>query len=75
MLGSATPSIETYYAAKLHTYDALPPRLEPPAWDVTPLAMPTRVGRRQFPPVTIIDMREQLKTGTAPCSASHWKRH
>lgn len=63
VLGSATPSIETYYAAKLHTYDALPPRLEPPTWDVTPLAMPTRVGGRKLPPVTIIDMREQLKHG------------
>lgn len=63
VLGSATPSMETYYAAKLHGYEVPPPGLEPPAWDLAPLAMPTRVGGRELPPVTIVDMREQLKIG------------
>ncbi|WP_231515024.1 primosomal protein N' [Paenibacillus sp. UNC217MF] len=63
VLGSATPSMETYYAAKLHGYEAPPSGLEPPAWDLAPLAMPTRVGGRALPPVTIVDMREQLKIG------------
>lgn len=63
VLGSATPSMETYYAAKLHGYEALPSGLEPPAWDLAPLAMPTRVGGGEMPPVTIVDMREQLKLG------------
>ena len=63
VLGSATPSMETYYAARLYGSDTLPRGLEPPAWNLASVAMPTRVGGRELPPVTIVDMREQLKLG------------
>ncbi|MBD8496866.1 primosomal protein N' [Paenibacillus arenosi] len=63
VLGSATPSMETYYAAKMHGYDAHSRGLERPLWDVELLEMPTRVAGRPLPPVTVVDMREQLKIG------------
>ncbi|UHA75793.1 primosomal protein N' [Paenibacillus sp. 481] len=63
VLGSATPSMETYYASRMHGYTNSSQSLERPAWDLAPLAMPTRVGGRALPPVHIIDMREQLKLG------------
>ena len=43
ILGSATPSIETYYRAKQGQY--------------VYLALPNRVGNRQLPKIDIIDMR------------------
>ena len=49
VLGSATPSIETYYAADMGKY--------------TLLKMPDRVGHLQLPHVTIVDMREEVKKG------------
>lgn len=63
VLGSATPAMETYYASRLNGYEQLPAGLEPPPWELAPLAMPSRVGGRPLPPVTIVDMREQLKLG------------
>nr|WP_275444562.1 primosomal protein N' [Paenibacillus sp. ACRRX] len=63
VLGSATPSMESYYAAKMDRYDDIPQGLEQPRWKLAPLAMPTRVEGRELPPVTIVDMREQLKVG------------
>lgn len=63
VLGSATPSMETYYASRLNGYEQLPAGLEAPPWKLTPLAMPSRVGGRPLPPVTVVDMREQLKLG------------
>ncbi|RJG25997.1 primosomal protein N' [Paenibacillus thiaminolyticus] len=63
VLGSATPSMETYYASRLNGYDQLPAGLEAPPWKLTALAMPSRVGGRPLPPVTIVDMRDQLKLG------------
>lgn len=63
VLGSATPSIETYYAAHFATYLTDFVALEPPSTEVEPLIMATRVGERSLPPVTIVDMREQLKCG------------
>lgn len=63
VLGSATPSMETYYASRLNGYEQLPAGLEAPPWRLTALAMPSRVGGRPLPPVTIVDMRDQLKLG------------
>ncbi|WCF11134.1 primosomal protein N' [Paenibacillus thiaminolyticus] len=63
VLGSATPSMETYYASRLSGYEQLPAGLEAPPWKLTALAMPSRVGGRPLPPVTIVDMRDQLKLG------------
>lgn len=63
VLGSATPSMETYYASRLNGYEQLPAGLEAPPWKLTALAMPSRVGGRPLPPVTIVDMRDQLKLG------------
>ncbi len=55
--------METYYASRLNGYDQLPAGLEAPPWKLTALAMPSRVGGRPLPPVTIVDMRDQLKLG------------
>ncbi len=49
LLGSATPSIETYYAAQNGKY--------------TLLNMPDRIGSLQLPRVTIVDMREEIQKG------------
>lgn len=63
VLGSATPSMETYYAAKMYGYHGTAQGLEAPAWNLEPLMMPNRVGTSELPPVTIVDMRAQLKAG------------
>jgi primosomal protein N' (replication factor Y) len=52
VLGSATPLLETYYAATEGTDDDLPFRL---------LQLPERVDSRPLPPVEIVDLREQPK--------------
>lgn len=49
ILGSATPSIESYARAKKGVY--------------TLLELPTRANAKPLPPVELIDMREQLKGG------------
>ncbi len=49
VLGSATPSIESFAAAR--------------AGDVTLLEMPERVESRPLPPVQVVDMRTELKSG------------
>ncbi len=49
LLGSATPSLESYYRAREGGY-----RL---------LSLPRRVLERPMPPVTVVDMREELKEG------------
>lgn len=63
VLGSATPSIETYYSAKVKHDEPLPRGLEPPLYPLKMLSMQERVGGRPMPPVRIVDMREQLKIG------------
>ncbi|WP_195573444.1 primosomal protein N' [Paenibacillus sp. 1001270B_150601_E10] len=63
VLGSATPSIETYYAAKIRHDEPLPKGLEPPQYPLKMLTMLDRVGGRPMPPVHVVDMREQLKLG------------
>lgn len=49
ILGSATPSIESYARAKKGVY--------------TLLELPSRANAKELPPVDLIDMREQLKGG------------
>jgi primosomal protein N' (replication factor Y) len=55
VLGSATPSIETFAAARRPAQEAGQPSAL--------LPMPERVGGRPMPPVTVVDMREELKDG------------
>ncbi len=50
VLGSATPSLESRARAERHVY--------------TRLSLPHRINQQPLPPVTIVDMREQLKTHT-----------
>ncbi|MDP5273363.1 primosomal protein N' [Chengkuizengella axinellae] len=49
ILGSATPSLETYYESHQSTMQYLP--------------MPSRVAGRAMPTVQVVDMREELKEG------------
>ncbi|AJY76456.1 primosomal protein N' [Paenibacillus beijingensis] len=55
VLGSATPSLETYAAAvRSAGPDGRPASLLP---------LPERVGARPMPPVAVVDMRQELKGG------------
>ncbi|MFC5401852.1 primosomal protein N' [Cohnella soli] len=58
VLGSATPSLETYEAAK-HAGGGRRSGLG----DIGYIAMPERVANRPLPGVRIVDMREELKMG------------
>ncbi len=49
ILGSATPSLESFYCAQQGKY--------------TLLKLPARVSNIEMPPVEIVDMREELKRG------------
>jgi len=49
VLGSASPSIETYYHAKEGDYKLL--------------VLPKRIDDRPLPPVKVVDMRSELKAG------------
>lgn len=49
VLGSATPSLESYYLAKKGVF--------------TYLELPERINQKRLPPVKIVDMREELKNG------------
>ncbi|AOZ91533.1 primosomal protein N' [Paenibacillus crassostreae] len=54
ILGSATPSLETYHAARSHANPDFSPWL---------LEMPTRALGNKMPEVHIVDMREELRVG------------
>lgn len=54
ILGSATPSLESYYAAKSKRDISFSPVL---------LEMPTRALGNELPKVEVVDMREELKKG------------
>jgi primosomal protein N' (replication factor Y) len=54
VLGSATPSLETYHAAKSQANPDFSPWL---------LEMPTRALGNRLPEVQIVDMREELRVG------------
>ena len=49
VMGSATPSVETMYQAKIGTYQLY--------------TLPDRFGGRRLPQVQIVDMKEQIKQG------------
>jgi primosomal protein N' (replication factor Y) len=49
ILGSATPSVETYHRAS--------------TGEITRLDLPGRVSGRALPPVELVDMREELQSG------------
>lgn len=55
LLGSATPSVDTYHNARQQRIGYLP--------------MSTRVGERQLPEVEIVDMRDAANTGGAQTDA------
>jgi primosomal protein N' (replication factor Y) len=49
VLGSATPRVVTYEAAR--------------RGELTPLALPARIGELPLPPTTVVDLRLELRTG------------
>lgn len=54
ILGSATPSLESYHAARSQSQEGFEPEL---------LEMPSRALGNRLPAVEIVDMREELKDG------------
>lgn len=50
ILGSATPSMETWFSSE-------------PGKTCTRLSLPERVGNRPLPPISIVDLRRELKQG------------
>ncbi|GIO10741.1 primosomal protein N' [Cohnella xylanilytica] len=60
VLGSATPSLETYAAA---TIESGAPGNRDAAFRPVYVPLPERVADRPLPGVTIVDMREELKLG------------
>lgn len=54
VLGSATPSLESYHAARSQAHDEFAPEL---------LEMPSRALGNRLPEVKVVDMREELKEG------------
>ncbi|MFC4775493.1 primosomal protein N' [Paenibacillus sp. GCM10023252] len=62
VLGSATPSLESYAAASRSTLPAAGSNKDD-ARGAAMLPMPHRVEGRPMPPVTVIDMREELQAG------------
>ncbi len=53
VLGSATPSVETYRRAKEGEFELI--------------TLPDRINARPMPAVSIVDMRRELKRGNASC--------
>ncbi|MEO0756347.1 MAG: primosomal protein N' [Cyanobacteria bacterium J06648_16] len=71
LLGSATPSLESWIAAQSNVEDAAqesPGKLGQPDDSIRPpavhyLSMPTRISARPLPPVKVVDMRQELYEG------------
>lgn len=59
ILGTATPSLESYYEAKEGDYEYL--------------SLPNRVDDKLMPPVEIINMKEELKKGNPSIFSSYLK--
>jgi primosomal protein N' (replication factor Y) len=56
ILGSATPAVETWMATQVNLSDALP---QP----VHYLSLPARIQSRPLPPVQVVDMRQEFRSG------------
>ena len=52
VLGSATPSLESFYKAQTGEYDLI--------------EMPERISSRPLPPVSVVDLREEMKPPPTP---------
>ena len=52
VLGSATPSVESYYKAQTGEYGLI--------------EMPERISARPLPPVSVVDLRDEMKPPPAP---------
>ena len=52
VLGSATPSLESYYKAQIGDYELM--------------EMPERISARPLPPVSVVDLREEMKPPPTP---------
>ncbi len=52
VLGSATPSVESYYKAQTGAYGLV--------------EMPERISARPLPPVSVVDLRDEMKPPPAP---------
>lgn len=65
ILGSATPSLETWVTIKTNTPSTPSVPSSPSAAKSAShyLSLPERIARRPMPPVEIVDMRLELKTG------------
>lgn len=63
VLGSATPSLESYMAARRTPPPAVDTREPLPVSGGALLPLPERALGRPLPPVDIVDMREELKAG------------
>lgn len=57
VLGSATPTLESFARAKKGVYELL--------------TMEKRMNEQALPTVEIVDMREELRDGIAPCFQRH----
>ncbi|MDY7032693.1 MAG: primosomal protein N' [Thermodesulfobacteriota bacterium] len=53
ILGSATPSLESYYNSQTGKF--------------VPLSLPTRIENRPLPSVEIVDMRQEVRRGFSDC--------
>jgi len=61
VLGTATPSLESYYEAKEGDYEYL--------------SLPNRVDNKSMPPVEIINMKEELKKGNPSIFSNYLKEN
>jgi len=67
ILGSATPALETYFAARRGEMSllSLPQRIQTSDWAGSPATLPLLQSATlgELPPVSIVDMRQELRTG------------
>jgi primosomal protein N' (replication factor Y) len=63
VLGSATPPIEYRYKANVLKAAGTPPRTAARASEIKLLELPNRIAQRDLPPVEVVDMRTELKSG------------
>ncbi|MBD1807233.1 primosomal protein N' [Microcoleus sp. FACHB-SPT15] len=66
ILGSATPSLETWVSVSTQHSALSTQQLEPSSYPVTLtsyLSLPERIHSRPMPPVEVVDMRQELQQG------------